>query len=175
MRLVNIAQARYRLTQGFRHLANREIPTVDSTLQALLTREQWSLVERLCPADRAHLLRVHQALIREGVTDHDLLLAGLLHDAGKADEHGRVRLIHRTLKVLVGGISRGLLERICQRKGGWIRHGMYLAVHHAALGAELARQAECSDRTCWLIAHHDDGTIPGDYSLQLLQEIDAKE
>ncbi len=172
---MNVLQARYRITQGVRHLTDREVPSVDSTLKELLTPQQWHLVERLAPADRDHLLRVHQSLVREGVTDQNLLLAGLLHDVGKADERARVTLFHRALNVLVGRVSRGLLERIANPNGGWIAHGTYLTLNHARLGADLARHAGASDRTCWLIAHHDDGTISGDGDLQLLQEIDARE
>jgi hypothetical protein len=172
---VNVTQARYRIAQGVRHLTDREVPRIDATLRELLTPELWELLERLSPADRDHLLRVHQSLIREGVTDQDLLLAGLLHDVGKADDRGRVTLFHRTLKVLVGAISRPLLERIADLDGGWIAHGTYLSLYHAELGATFARQAGASDRACWLITHHDDGTISSDSDLRLLQEIDARE
>lgn len=172
---VKITQARYRITQGVRHLTDREVPSIDATLRELLTPEQWNLVSRLAPADRAHLLRVHQAMIQKGVTDQNLLLAGLLHDVGKADDRGRVTLFHRTLTVLTGSLSRSLLHRTARRNGGWIAHGMYLALHHPALGAELVRKTGASERTCWFIAHHDDGTIPEDCSLRVLQAIDAKE
>jgi hypothetical protein len=170
-----MTQARYRILQGLRHLTDRETPSIDATIRELLNPAQWALVSRLSPADRAHLLRVHQELVRQGVTDQDLLLAGLLHDIGKADDYGRVTVFHRTLNVLFGRIAPQVRRQLVNRERNWITHGMYLTLEHSRLGGDLARSAGASERTCWLIAHHDDGTISDDADLKLLQEIDARE
>jgi len=47
-----------------------------------------------------------------------------------------------------------------------------LAVHHPEIGARIARQLGCSDRTCWLIAHHDSAGTMDDPDLDLLATID---
>jgi hypothetical protein len=168
-------QITYRIAQGLRHLRIRSDPSVDAALKVLLRPEYWILVKRLHHADRAHVLRVHRGLVQQGYTNPDLLLAALLHDAGKVDEHGSVHLIHRTTRVLLGRLAPNRLVEIARHNGGWLGHGLYLAQNHARLGAELAREAGASPRTCWLIAHHDDGTIPGDDELKALQAIDARE
>lgn len=164
----------YRIQQGLSQLIARPDADVDATLQTLLSGAHWELMKRLTPPDRAHALRVHRELVRRGLLDRDLLQAALLHDVGKADDRNRVTLFHRTLNVLAGKIAPNALERFACR-GGWIGHGVHLARRHPTLGAELARQTGASQRTCWLIAHHDDGTISGDSALRALQEIDAKE
>jgi hypothetical protein len=165
----------YRIRQGIRHLTRKPDPEVDGTIRALLSPTQWELVERLSPADREHLLRVHQELIRHGYFDADLLLAALLHDAGKADATGRVTLIHRAIKVLLSSVSPMYLARLARKDQGWLSHGIYLSLHHARLGADLARATGANERTCWFIERHDDGTISGDEELRALQEIDARE
>lgn len=171
----NPGQIRYRVWQGLRHITRTPDASVDSALRALLRPPQWQLVARLGPADREHLLRVHQRLIRQGYLDQDLLLAALLHDVGKADQSMRVTILHRVIIVLLNRFAPGSLYSIAREDRGWFAHGLYLAVHHPALGSELAREAGASKRTCWLIAHHDDGTISGDEALRALQAIDAKE
>lgn len=168
------ARFRYRLNQIYRHLDTREDAETDLALRTLLPPEQWNLVARLSPADRNHLLNVHQELLRLGYTDPDLLTAALLHDVGKADERGRVRLIHRILKVLLEWLAPDLLRSLMERDGGWVAHGMYLALHHPELGARLARETGASERACWLIAHHSDDTIQNDRELTALQAIDER-
>jgi hypothetical protein len=38
--------------------------------------------------------------------------------------------------------------------GHWLKHGLWLSVRHAEIGAELARAAGASERCCDLIASH---------------------
>ena len=54
-----------------------------AALAAWTTPAQLALFDRMHVADRRHGLDVVASLRADGVTDPDLLLAGLLHDAGK--------------------------------------------------------------------------------------------
>ena len=127
---------------------------VDAELRRLLDCDaQWTLLARLTPFDRAHHLRVHQWLVASGESDPDLLLAGLLHDVGKADASVRVNPLHRAACVLLFKVSPSLLERLAVR-GNWFGHGLWLNVHHAEAGAMLARDAGASERCCALIRAH---------------------
>lgn len=172
---VGVPTALHRLRQGLAALASRPDPAVDLRLRSLLGDErQWALVARLSSFDRTHHLAVHDALVAGGCEDGDVLRAALLHDIGKADERGRVRLPHRVVKVLGKHAAPGQLERLARKDGGWFRHGVWLAVHHADAGAALAREAGVNARVCDLIRrHHDDGAAD-DLGLAILRRIDEE-
>ena len=114
-----------------------------------LTPPQLALFDSMHVADRRHGLDVVATLRSEGVEDADVLLAGLLHDAGKG--------------------TTGVLPRIAYSLGqaygpwvwrvaGWLP-GMEPAIGrlrvHAETSAALAGQAGCSPRTVELIRHQE--------------------
>lgn len=113
------------------------------------TPAQLALFDSMHVADRRHGLDVVQALRAEGVTDPDLLLAGLLHDAGKGST----------------GVWPRVAYALGQQYGAWIwqaagrvpRLGAALAVlhAHAETSAGLAADAGCSPRTIELIRWQD--------------------
>jgi hypothetical protein len=108
-----------------------------------------------------------------GVTDSDLLQAGLMHDVGKADERTRVRLLHRVVIVVGRRLAPVWLSREwVTPHGNRLLHGLYLAHNHANLGAESAAGAGASRRCCALIAAHDDPGPHTDRQLQLLRMAD---
>jgi hypothetical protein len=141
--------------------------------------------------DRQHALNVFRALQQEGYDDPDLLAAALLHDVGKSvpqgdkgvspagksvphrdkgmspvgkgvPPRGGPRLWHRVAAVLMRAFWPGLLERLGQEeRDGW-RRPFYIQQHHPALGAELARKADCSPITVGLICRHEDPPHQGD-------------
>lgn len=79
-----------------------------------------------------------------------------MHDVGKADERGRVRLVHRIGRVLVRRLAPGAFTALATRVEGYpALHGFYLAEHHPVLGAELARRAGASSESCRLIRQHE--------------------
>lgn len=107
--------------------------------------------------DQQHACNVCRTLERQGHAERDLLAAALLHDAGKSiKREGRLRLWHRVAVVLIRVFWPGLLERLAQDKAGSWRRPFYVQVNHAAIGAEAARQAGCSDMVVDLIRRHED-------------------
>ena len=164
-----IRAALWRVRQFLHALTAKSDRRVDAELRELLGIDaQWRLLQRLTPFDRAHHLRVHELLVRNGQCDPDLLRAALLHDVGKADERGRAHIGHRTLKVLLRVLGSVWLERIATTTGRGPRHGLYLALHHAELGARLVRETGASERCCELIARHEQRSRRDDELLMAL-------
>jgi hypothetical protein len=122
-------------------------------LYAWLTPAQATLFESMHVADRRHGLNVVARLRAEGIEDADLLLAGLLHDAGKGDT----------------GLWPRVAWSLGEHYGAWIwravrllpgfRAAMARLATHADRSASLAATAGCSDRTVALIRQQ---SSPGD-------------
>lgn len=163
------AEKWHRLSQFVRASWSRPNPVIDRRLQALVRNDaQWSLHARMPAYDRAHHLRVYDHLVAQGQTDADLLSAALLHDVGKADLIGHVRLVDRVAVVVLRFLAPSWLERLAQPNGMRLLHGLYLGQHHAELGADLAAAAGASARTCGLIARHECADDAADTALSAL-------
>jgi hypothetical protein len=129
-----------------------------------LTPRQLAVFDGMRVADRRHGLDVVAALRTGGISDADLLVAGLLHDCGKGP---RVRLVHRVAWALG------------QRYGSWIwrasihlptfRTGLAGLRDHAQRSAELAEAAGCSPRSVELIRMQEN---PVDEAGRLLHAAD---
>jgi putative nucleotidyltransferase with HDIG domain len=126
--------------------------------------------------DQQHALNVCHTLERQGQADRDLYAAALLHDAGKSATPGaRLRLWHRVAVVLIRVLWPPLLDRLAKGQPGSWRQPFYVQVHHAAIGAEAAREAGCSKVTVGLIRHHEDALDPPlDPLLAALQAADSE-
>jgi hypothetical protein len=119
-------------------------------LASWLSTPQLSLFDAMHVADRRHGLDVVATLRAEGATDDDVLVAGLLHDAGKGDT----------------GVGPRVAYSLGQRYGTWAwraaavvpgwRGAIRRLETHAASSAELARAAGCSPRTVALIRDQDE-------------------
>lgn len=100
-------------------------------------------------ADRRHGLDVVGTLRAEGVTDRDVLLAGLLHDAGKGQTGVWPRVAYSLGEVYgpwvwrLAGVVPGYRASLTRLRG------------HAEVSAALAAAAGCSPRTVELIRHQD--------------------
>ena len=118
-------------------------------LAAWLSRPQLELFDAMHIADRRHGLDVVATLRSDGVDDPELILAGLLHDAGKDDT----------------GIWPRVAYSLGQAYGGWVwglagsvpgfRPALTRLREHAEASARLAAEAGCSRRTVELIRHQD--------------------
>lgn len=116
-------------------------------------------------ADRRHGLDVVATLRRDGVVDDDLLVAGLLHDAGK----GQTGVWPRVAYAL-GQAYGPWVWRVARVNPAWRMPLERLAVH-AETSASLAESAGCSPRTVELIRHQEAPVDPeAGRALQLADE-----
>ncbi len=149
MRLAS--RALYRSRQFFGSVR----PRIDEALReqafALLNDSQQTLFLAMTTRDQQHCLDVYNALREDEHDDADLLVAAMLHDAGK----GTIELWHRVAFVLLEAASPRLLDRIARPGNGrdW-REVLYRCRNHPELGAGLAREAGSSERVAGLISEH---------------------
>lgn len=161
-----------RLNQGVIALRRRDEPDEIALTQRWLTPVQRAAFAKLPAHDRGHLIRVTRKLVDRGETSPDLIVAALLHDIGKVDGRYHVRLIDRTLNVLLARCSPSLLAWMASRDHPVpLCRGLMLAVHHPEIGSERARFLGCTARTIWLIKNHDN-QAPEDPDLRRLIEVD---
>jgi hypothetical protein len=131
------------------HLRASVGPAERSGLDGWLSEPQLRLFDGMHVADRRHGLDVVRTLRAEGVSDTEVLLAGLLHDAGKGQT----------------GIWPRVAYSLAQPFGAWVwrvagivpgyRASLARLRDHAETSAVLAAAAGCSPRTVELIRHQD--------------------
>jgi hypothetical protein len=142
-------------TRQFRaHVRASVAPPERAALAAWITPAQLALFDSMHVADRRHGLDVVASLRAEGATDPDVLVAGLLHDAGKGDI----------------GVWPRVAYSLGSRYGAWVWQvagrlpGFGPALErlrtHADTSAALATAAGCSARTVALIRDQDAPTDP---------------
>ena len=141
-------------------------------LRTWLTPDQCAAWLALPRHDRNHLYRVGEKMIQRAPGNRDLIVAAFLHDLGKTHAGVHVRLIDRIAKVLLQATSPRMLHRLATPPPSRFRGGLVLVVHHPEIGAQRAKELGCSDRTCWLIAHHEAADTFNDPDLDLLAAID---
>jgi hypothetical protein len=154
-----------KIRQARRHLGAKVSAEERMALEAWLTPGQLRVFDGMHVSDRRHGLDVVAWLRADGISDPEVLVAGLIHDAGKGD---------------AGFVAR-VLYALSQAYGSWIR-GASMALRplassmarlkaHAELSADLAAAAGCSPRTVELIRRQDD-PMPLDPSEQRLHLAD---
>ena len=169
--LPSASAVQYRLRQGLKALRPAIPPDREAILAASLTPPQRDEFRTLSRHDQAHCCRVYRLLHAEGAS-HDLLVAGLFHDIAKAGTDAQVRFSDRVMRVVLRRFAPRLLARLSRLPAPRWRAGIALAVCHPMLGAERARAIGCSERACWLIAHHEDVPVPDDPDLKRLVAAD---
>jgi len=136
------------------HLRAKVAPVERAALVAWTTPAQRALFDSMHVADRRHGLDVVSSLRGDGVDDRDVLLAGLLHDAGK----GNTGVLPRVAYSL-GQRYGPLIWRAASIVPGWADAIARLKTH-ARASATLAAAAGCSERTVDLIRQQDAPTDP---------------
>jgi hypothetical protein len=129
-----------------RHVVARVRPVERAALAEWLTPSQLALFDGMPVADRRHGLDVAATLRADGVTDRDVLLAGLLHDAGKGRS---IRLWHRVAWSLGELLGTWVHEAAARLPGG--DDAMARLRDHAERSAELALAVGSGERAAALI------------------------
>jgi len=140
-----------KVRQFFRYIFGRVGAAERSELTGWLTKAQVDLFDSMHRADQRHGLDVVRALRSAGHEDHDVLVAGLLHDCGKGR---KVALWHRVGWSLADHYG-GFVRRSFVRLPGFGRAFTTLD-NHAATSAALALAAGCTPRCADLIRHQAD-------------------
>jgi hypothetical protein len=134
-----------RVRQFRAHLRARVPAEERAALATWISPAQLALFDSMHVADRRHGLDVVDSLRAEGVTEPDVLLAGLLHDAGK----GNTGVWPRVAYALASSHSDWVL-----RMTRWLP-GFGAALDrlrtHSDSSADLAAAAGCPARTVDLI------------------------
>lgn len=130
------------------HLLGRVTLQELKALDGWLTPAQRSLFDSMHRADQRHGLDVVASLRAAGHREPDLLLAGLLHDAGKGPDVG---LRHRVAWSLGERYGPSVLRIARHLPGFGVR--LERIARHAEASAELCLAAGCSARTADLIRH----------------------
>ena len=131
------------------HIRARVARSERDALAAWLTPAQLAAFDAMHVADRRHGLDVVGALRGDGVDEPDVLVAGLLHDAGK----GRTGVLPRVAYSL-GQAYGSWVWRLAAILPGFGAAIDELRVHPER-SAAIAAAAGCSDRTVDLIRHQD--------------------
>ena len=143
-----------KVRQTKRHLLARVPARERDAVTTWLSAAQVAMFDGMHVADRRHGLDVVEALRAGGETDPDVLLAGLLHDAGKGDAGMYPRIVHA-----LGQAGMGWIANLV----GWLP-GMPATLRrlrdHAELSAAMAEAAGCPPRTVELIRWQDDPRDP---------------
>jgi hypothetical protein len=138
------------------HVRARVSPAERSALADWLSPAQLDVFDAMPVADRRHGLDVVARLRADAVTDREVLLAGLLHDAGKGPGVGLWPRIAWSL----GEAWGPWVVRLARRLPGF-RTALDRIRDHAEVSAAMAATAGCSERTCDLIRYQADPRDPG--------------
>ena len=132
------------------HVRARVVPGERAGLATWLDPLQLALFDAMHVADRRHGLDVVATLRAEGVNETDVLVAGLLHDAGKDQTGVWSRVVYS-----LGQAYGSWIWRVAGIVPG-VRRDLERLRDHAETSAKLAAAAGCSARTVDLIRHQDD-------------------
>jgi len=157
----------YRTRQFFGAISPRVENSERAVAANLLGQRLLPLFESMSERDQRHGLDVLRILKQQVSHDDALLMAALLHDAGKGRLAGvRVRLWHRVAYVLLSSAAPAALQWLVRGRGG-----LGALHHHAERGAVVAEALGASAAVVELIRRHDERDSP-DHRLRLLRAAD---
>lgn len=136
------------------HLRASVTPQERAALATWTTPSQRALFDTMHVADRRHGLDVAASLRAEGVTQSDVLLAGLLHDVGKGHTGVWPRVAWS-----VAEVHGEWTLRLSRRLPGF-GPALDRLRRHAEVSADLSAAAGCSPRTVNLIRFQEAPTDP---------------
>lgn len=160
-----LARVRYRVGQFIRGFFASQLSDDEAKIVVgVLPADATALFDEMPVDAQRHSVNVLHMLRNAGYDDADLDAAALLHDVGKVEAQRTgvsINLWMRGPLVMAEAVSPETLRRQADPVGGtgW-RYALYVHFEHPRIGAEWAREAGCSDLTCWLIAHHQDVVDP---------------
>lgn len=166
-----------RSRQGLRALRAGFLPAtaLPKEIAALLDDRQRVAWNALPAIERAHLARVGRLLLARHEPSADILLAAVFHDIGKHTERGSVRLPYRVARVMLDRFAPDVIVRLRTMPGAsGLLYPLWVSVHHARIGMEMATSLDLPPRVCWLIAHHEDEPPVSDVDLAALQWADDR-
>lgn len=150
----------YRVRQFFAALWVSS-PVEEDALRPYLSAAQVALFQTMPATEQRHALAVLRTLEQRGYSEPPLAQAALLHDVGKVvmptarGKHGQgITVWHRVVAVLLEAFGPGLLERVAADEPGSWRFPLYVLVHHAQRGAEMAAAAGADPLAVALIRWH---------------------
>lgn len=164
----------YRAGQAlfFAVAGRKAAPPLPPDAEALLNEAMFRQFRLLSPGDQRHLLRVYRYLLAHDA-DRDTVVAGLIHDVGKACRACRITILDRTLHVVLTRFLPGPYRRFARvQEPPRMLIGLHRLANHAQRGARAAELAGYNPRVCKLVRHHESGGDPADASLRLLREAD---
>ncbi len=177
---MSVSRLLYRSRQLWQAMFSAPTEIEMESVRTILNPAQMELFHKLHPSEQAHSIRTMQALVgrsQELNQDHrqDLLVAALLHDAGKSLHP--LKVWERAWIV----VARKLLPRADEQthpehSPRWKR-ALVVSARHPEWGAQLAEQVGASPRTVELIRRHQENNRgenmgSNDPLLQLLQSVD---
>lgn len=134
-----------RIRQFVRYMTGRVSSAERDELKSWLTPAQLALFDGMHRADRRHGLDVVAVLRRDGQTDPDLLMAGLLHDCGKGRSLHVWHRIGWSIAEPRPGLKRWVL------RVPTFRPAFRILAEHANKSADLALAAGCNARVAGFI------------------------
>lgn len=146
----------YRMQQGVWALL-AFTQTVDEVLaQQHLNEAQWALFCQMSHSEQLHSLNVLRTVLAQASeTPSDLAVAALMHDVGKSRYH--MSVLEKTLVTLIKTFLLGWFQQLSEadKVTTW-RAPFAVYRYHPDWGAELMSEADSTERTLWLVAHHQD-------------------
>jgi len=154
----------------FLHSVGPTITRLDRALaEEWLTHEELRLFLSQSEADQRHAIAVARLLLQAGYASHDLVVAALLHDAGKRE--ASYTPWHRTAIALLEAWAPRMLRWLSRRRSRLLAP---FAAHvaHPGRGALLALAAGASERCACLVRRHHDSAGECDQELAMLRWAD---